>query len=227
MAEVSKIKVLLVDDHAIMRYGLRQILSDTEDMIVAGEAENSEQAIRLVREQEFDVVVLDITLPDRSGMDTLKLIKRDHPKLAVLMLTMHGEKEFGVRALKAGASGYLTKNSVAEQLVKAVRKIAKGKKYIGPTLAEELANSFGTETDQPLHETLSDREYQILCMIASGTSLSEMAARLSISPKTISVYRARVMAKMKFRNNTEITHYAIKHQLVQLGFHAPTSKSSL
>ena len=212
---MSKIKVLLVDDHAILRQGLRQILLDSEDMEVAGEAENSDQAIRLAREHQFDVVVLDITLPDRNGIETLKLLRRDQPKLAVLILTMHSEKEFGVRALKAGASGYLTKHSAAEQLVNAVRKVAKGKKYIGATLAEELANSFGAVSDQPLHETLSDREYQVLCMIASGTALSEMAAKLSLSPKTVSVYRARVMAKMKFRNNTEITHYAIKHQLVQ------------
>lgn len=212
---MSKIKILLVDDHAILRQGLRQILLDSEDMEVAGEAENSAQAIRLAREHHFDVVVLDITLPDRNGIETLKLLRRDQPKLAVLILTMHSEKEFGVRALKAGASGYLTKHSAAEQLVNAVRKVAHGKKYIGAILAEELANSFGTESDQPLHETLSDREYQVLCMIASGTALSEMAAKLSLSPKTVSVYRARVMAKMKFRNNTEITHYAIKHQLVQ------------
>ncbi|CAG4882212.1 DNA-binding response regulator [Georgfuchsia toluolica] len=211
---MSKIKILLVDDHAILRQGLRQILLDSEDMEVAGEAENSAQAIRLAREHQFDVVVLDITLPDRNGIETLKLLRRDQPKLAVLILTMHSEKEFGVRALKAGASGYLTKHSAAEQLVNAVRTVAKGKKYIGAALAEELANSFGTESDQPLHETLSDREYQVLCMIASGTALSEMAAKLSLSPKTVSVYRARVMAKMKFRNNTEITHYAIKHQLV-------------
>ncbi len=214
---MSIIKILLVDDHAILRHGLRQILSDSEGMVVEGEAENSDQAIRLAREHQFDVVVLDITLPDRNGLETLKLLRREQPKLAVLMLTMHGEDEFGVRALKAGASGYLTKQSAAEQLVNAVRKVASGKKYIGPVLAEELAKSIGDNSDQPPHETLSDREYQVLCMIASGTTLSEMAAKLSLSPKTISVYRARVMAKMKFRKNTELTHYAIKYGLVELG----------
>jgi two-component system, NarL family, invasion response regulator UvrY len=208
-------KILLVDDHAILRHGLRQILAENDDMEVAAEADNSEQAIRLAREQAFDVVVLDITLPDRNGLETVKILKRDHPKLAVLMLTMHGEDEFGVRALKAGASGYLTKKSAPDQLVTAVRMVASGRKYIGQKLAEELAKSFGNDNDQPPHETLSDREYQILCMIASGNALSEMAAKLSISPKTVSVYRARVMAKMKFSNNAEMTHYAIKHQLVQ------------
>lgn len=216
-------KILLVDDHAILRHGLRQILSDSEGMEVTAEAENAEQAIRLVREQPFDVVVLDITLPDRNGLETLKILKREHPKLAVLILTMHGEDEFGVRALKAGASGYLTKKSAPDQLVNAVRMVAGGRKYIGPQLAEELAKSFGNDSDQPPHETLSDREYQILCMIASGTALSEMAAKLSISPKTVSVYRARIMAKMKFSNNAEMTHYAIKHQLVQWAPKALTS----
>lgn len=210
------VKILLVDDHAILRHGLRQILSDTEGIEVAGEAENSSQAIRMAREQKFDVVLLDITLPDRNGLETLKILKRDHPKLAVLILTMHGEDEFGVRALKAGAAGYLTKKSAPEQLVNAVRQVASGRRYIGPALAEELAKSLGDESDQPPHETLSDREYQVLCMIASGVGLSEMAAKLSISPKTVSVYRARVMAKMKLKNNAEITHYAIKHNLVQM-----------
>lgn len=210
------VRILLVDDHAILRSGLRQILSDTEGIDVAGEAENSAQAIRMVREQKFDAVLLDITLPDRNGLETLKILKREHPKLAVLILTMHGEDEFGVRALKAGASGYLTKKSAPEQLVNAVRQVAAGRRYIGPTLAEELANSLGDEGDQLPHELLSDREYQVLCMIAAGVGLSEMAGKLSISPKTVSVYRARVMAKMKLRNNAEITHYAIKHNLVQL-----------
>lgn len=209
------IRVLIVDDHAIVRHGLRQIVSETDDIRVEGEAENSAQAIRELRERTFDVVLLDISLPDKNGIETLKQIRRDWPSTAVLMLTTHAEDEFGVRSIKAGAAGYLTKQSAASQLVTAVRQVAAGRKYINPSLAEELARMVGGDNDaRPSHELLSDREYQTFIMIASGKSLSEMAASLSLSPKTVSVYRSRVLEKMQLKNNVEIAQYAVKNGLV-------------
>lgn len=209
------IRVLIVDDHAIVRHGLRQIVSETDDIRVEGEAENSAQAIREMRERNFDVVLLDISLPDKNGIETLKQIRREWPSVAVLMLTTHAEDEFGVRAIKAGAAGYLTKQSAASQLVTAVRQVSAGRKYISPSLAEELARMVGGDGGtRPSHELLSDREYQTFIMIASGKSLSEMAASLSLSPKTVSVYRSRVLEKMQLKNNVEIAQYAVKNGLV-------------
>lgn len=209
------IRVLITDDHAIVRHGLKKILSDTEDMSVAGEADTGAHAIKLMREVPCDVVLLDISLPDRSGIEILKQIKKERPKLAVLMLSMHTEREFAVRALKAGASGYLTKQSAPMQLVAAIRHVSAGKKYITPSLAEEVANMLSGDFEQPPHKMLSDREYQTLCLIASGRTLSGIANELLLSPKTVSVYRARVLEKLKLRNNSEITRYAIKNQLVE------------
>lgn len=209
------IKVLIADDHAIVRHGLRQIVSETEDIRVEGEAESSAQAIRELRENAFDVVLLDISLPDKNGIETLKQVRREWPAVSVLMLTTHAEDEFGVRAIKAGAAGYLTKQSAASQLVTAVRQVASGRKYISPSLAEELARMVGNGSDsRPVHELLSDREYQTFIMIASGKSLSEMATSLSLSPKTVSVYRSRVLEKMHLKNNVEIAQYAVKNGLV-------------
>ena len=209
------IKVLIADDHAIVRHGLRQIVSETEDIRVEGEAESSAQAIRELRENAFDVVLLDISLPDKNGIETLKQVRREWPAVSVLMLTTHAEDEFGVRAIKAGAAGYLTKQSAASQLVTAVRQVASGRKYISPPLAEELARRVGDGNDsRPAHELLSDREYQTFIMIASGKSLSEMATSLSLSPKTVSVYRSRVLEKMHLKNNVEIAQYAVKNGLV-------------
>ncbi len=209
------IKVLIADDHAIVRHGLRQIVSETEDIRVEGEAENSAQAIRELRDNAFDVVLLDISLPDKNGIETLKQVRREWPAVSVLMLTTHAEDEFGVRAIKAGAAGYLTKQSAASQLVTAVRQVASGRKYISPSLAEELARMVGDGSDsRPVHELLSDREYQTFIMIASGKSLSEMATSLSLSPKTVSVYRSRVLEKMHLKNNVEIAQYAVKNGLV-------------
>ncbi|HTP97462.1 MAG TPA: response regulator transcription factor [Burkholderiales bacterium] len=209
------IRVLIVDDHAILRRGLKQILSETEDMTVAGEAENSQQALQILREGAWDVVLLDISMPDRNGIDTLKLIKKEKPKLAVLMLSMHPENQYAIRALKAGASGYLTKQSAPAQLVTAIRQVTKGRKYVSPTLAEELANTLGEDTETPPHEQLSNREYQTLTLIASGKTLTEIAGELKLSVKTVSVYRARVLAKLKLKNNAELTHYGIKNGLVE------------
>jgi two-component system, NarL family, invasion response regulator UvrY len=208
------LKLLIVDDHAIVRHGLRQIVSDTDDIRVEAEADNSAGAVRLVRERSFDVVLLDISLPDKNGMETLKQLRRERPEIRVLMLTSHAEDEFGVRALKAGAAGYLTKQSAAALLVTAIRQVASGRRYISPALAEELARTLGDDIDKLPHEHLSDREYQTFIMIAQGKALSEMAAVLSLSPKTVSVYRSRVLEKMRLKNNVELTHYAVKSGLV-------------
>ena len=208
------IRVLIADDHAIVRQGLRQILAETTDMVVAGEAETAHEALKLVREAEWDVALLDISMPDKSGIDTLKLIRKERPKLPVLMLSMHPEDHYAVRCLKAGASGYLTKQSAPVQLVRAIRQVAAGRKYISPAVAEELANSIGSDFDQPAHATLSDREYQTLRLIATGHSLSEIAAQLSLSAKTVSVYRARLLEKLNLKNNADVAHYAVKNNLV-------------
>ena len=209
------IRVLIADDHAIVRQGLRQILSDTPDMLVAGEAENGVQALQMVRQGGWDVVLMDVTMPERNGIDTLKLLKKEFPKLPVLILSMHPEEHYAIRALKAGASGYLTKQSAPEQLVTAIRQVAGGKKYVSAAVAEELANAIGEDTDKLPHEKLSDREYQTLCMIASGKALSQIAEELNLSVKTVSVYRARLLEKMRLKNNAELTHYGLKHGLVE------------
>jgi len=208
------IRVLIVDDHAIVRRGLRQILAETSDIAVIGEAENGVQAVKIARQHAFDVMLLDISLPDKNGIEVLKQIKKERPKQVVMMLSMHVEHEFAVRALKAGASGYLTKQSAPALLVTAIRHVAAGKKYVSPALAEELASSLGSDTGQPLHATLSDREFQTLRLIASGKTLSGIAAELRLSPKTISVYRARLLEKLKLSNNSALTRYAIINHLV-------------
>jgi DNA-binding NarL/FixJ family response regulator len=208
------IRIIIVDDHAILRRGLSQIIAENADMQVVGEAESSSEALRLLREKPCDVVLLDVSLPDRNGIETLKLVRREMPKLRVLMLSMHPENQYAVRALKAGAAGYLNKQSAPSQLVSAIRQVQRGGKYLTPAVAEELANSIGDDGDQPLHHTLSIREYQTLCLIASGKTLTEIGQQMSISVKTVSVYRARVLEKMRLKNNAELTHYAIKNQIV-------------
>ncbi|TVT48341.1 MAG: response regulator transcription factor [Denitromonas halophila] len=211
----KRIRVMIADDHAIVRQGLRQILSDIEDMEVAGEACNGVEALQLSRDGQWDVVLMDVSMPDRNGIDALKLIRKEQPKLPVLILSMYPEEQYAIRALKAGAAGYLTKQSAPEQLVTAIRQVASGKKYVSASLAMELAEAIGEDTDRPLHEKLSDREYQTLCMIASGKTLTQIADELNLSVKTISVYRARLLEKMRLRNNAELTHYGLKFGLVE------------
>ncbi|HEX7811070.1 MAG TPA: response regulator transcription factor [Burkholderiales bacterium] len=208
------IHLLIVDDHAIVRHGLRQVVSEAADIEVTAEAGSSQEAVRLLREQDFDMVLLDISLPDKNGIETLKMIKRDKPNLPVIMLTMHAEDEFGVRALKAGAAGYVTKQSAHDQLLNAVRQVAAGRRYISQDLAEELVRSIGESSEKLPHELLSDREFDTMRMLASGKSLSEIAQMFSISPKTVSVYRTRLLEKMKLKNNAEIAHYAMKNGLI-------------
>jgi DNA-binding NarL/FixJ family response regulator len=207
------IRVLIVDDHAIVRQGLKSILSDTEDMVVAAEADCSGRALQQIREGEFDVVLMDVNMPDRNGIDTLKLIRKESPRLPVLMLSMHAEDQYAIRALRAGAAGYLSKQGAPELLVSAIRQVASGKKYVSATLAEQLAEAI-TEDDRPPHERLSDREFQTLVMIASGKTLTQIGEELNLSVKTVSVYRARLLEKMKLKNNAELTHYGLKHGLV-------------
>jgi DNA-binding NarL/FixJ family response regulator len=215
MTSNNLIRIIIADDHAIVREGLKQILADSKDIVVTGDAENGVDAIKLVRKDDCDVLLLDISMPDRSGIEVLKQIKKESPKLAVLMLSMHREDQYAVRSLKAGASGYLNKQSAPNELVDAIRLVAAGRKYISPALAQELANQVGEDREVPLHETLSDREYQTFIMIASGKTVSDIAEELSLSVKTISMYRSRLLQKMKLRNNAELTHYGIKNELVE------------
>jgi DNA-binding NarL/FixJ family response regulator len=214
MTNNNKIKVIIADDHAILRAGLRQILAETDDIVVISEAQNAAEAIKQGCLPEADVILLDIALPDRSGMDALKYIKHVNNHVAVLMLSMYKEDQYAVRALKSGAAGYLCKQSASDNLVNAIRIVAKGKKFITPEVAEILANQVGVETEKAPHESLSDREFQTLTMIASGFSVSEIADKLALSVKTISMYRTRMLEKMQLRHNADLTHYAIKNHLV-------------
>jgi two-component system invasion response regulator UvrY len=214
MSDKATIRVFIADDHAIVREGLKQILAEQRDIIVAGEAENGLDALRLFPRSKCHVMLLDISMPDRNGIEVLKLVKKDKPELAVLMLSMHREDQYAIRALKAGAAGYLTKQSAPRELVTAIRQVAAGQKYVSAALAQALASQVGGDHEAPVHDTLSDREYQTLTMIASGKTVSEIAKELSLSVKTISEYRARLLVKMKLKNSAELTHYAIRNQLV-------------
>jgi DNA-binding NarL/FixJ family response regulator len=209
------IKVFIADDHAIVREGLKQILSDTSDMVAAGEAANSQEVLDKVHKGDWDVVLLDIAMPGRGGLDTLEQLKRARPGLPVLMLSMYPEEQYAVRALRAGASGYLTKESAPEELIAAIRKVSQGGRYVSASLAEKLASRLDRDAERPVHEMLSDREYQVMLMIASGKTVKEIADELSLSVKTISTHRARMLTKMGMRTNAEITYYAIKQGLIE------------
>ena len=208
------LKILIADDHSIVRAGLKQVLADTPDMTVTDEAGGSEEAIRKALDGDFDVVVLDISMPGRGGLEVLKQIKSQKPKLPVLVLSMHPEDQYALRVLKAGAAGYVTKESVTEELIDAIRKVSKGMKYVSAHLAQEIAFALDLDTERPIQETLSDREFQVLCMIASGKTAREIAEELSLSVKTVSTYRSRILEKMRMKSNAELTNYAIKNNLV-------------
>jgi len=208
------LKVLVADDHAIVRQGLKLILTEEFSSLMFGEARNSQELLAQMCKDNWDIVVLDITMPGRSGLDVLKEIKQLYPKTPVLVLSMHPEDQFAVRVLKAGAAGYLTKENVPEEMVKAVHKVIGGGKYVSATLAEKLAFDLQTDTERPPHESLSDREYQVMCMIASGKTVKEIAEELVLSIKTISTYRTRILEKLNMRTNAELTHYAVKCGLV-------------
>ena len=208
------LRVLVADDHAIVRQGLKSILTEEFSSLVFGEARNSQELLSQITKDSWDIVILDITMPGRSGLDVLKEVKQSCPKIPVLVLSMHPEDQFAVRVLKAGAAGYLTKENVPEEIVKAVRKVLGGGKYVSPSLAEKLAFDLEMDTGRPPHESLSDREYQVMCMIASGKTVKEIAEELVLSIKTISTYRARILEKLNMRTNAELTHYAVRNHLV-------------
>lgn len=209
------IKVLLADDHTMFREGLKQILSETSDIVVIDEAENTGEVLAKVCEQRFDVVILDITMPGRNGIDIISELKSGYPALQVLILSMHPEDQYAVRTIKAGAAGYITKNRAPRELISAIRKISTGEKYISPAVAEQLAIELEDDHQILPHQKLSDREYQVMCMIASGKTVNEIANELSLSVSTISTNRARILRKMNIKNSAELTYYAVKHGLVE------------
>ena len=207
-------KILITDDHTVVRQGLKLILADRFKKSVFGEARNAHEALTRASKEKWDVMILDITMPGRSGLEVLREIKRMRPKLPVLVLSMHPEDQFAVRLLKAGAAGYLTKESAGDELVGAIEKVVAGGRYISPALAERMASYLDIDVQKPPHERLSDREFLILRMIGSGQTVSQIAKELSLSVKTISTYRARLLEKMDMKTNAEVTHYAIQNELV-------------
>lgn len=208
------IRILVADDHAIVRRGLRQIVADESDMEVVGEAQTTQEILDLARQEEWDVIVLNISMPGRGGFEALKALKQTHSKRPVLVLSMYPEDQFAVRAFRAGAAGYMTKESAPEELVQAIRKVVRGGKYVSPSLAEKLAAELGEDAERPPHDALSEREYHVLCLLASGKTVTQIAAEMSLSVKTISTYRARLLEKMRMKTNAEVTRYAIEHRLV-------------
>jgi DNA-binding NarL/FixJ family response regulator len=208
-------KILLTDDHAVVRQGLKLILADHFKRALFGEARNAQEAFARVAKENWDVVVLDITMPGRSGLEVLRELKRLRPKMPVLVHSMHPEDQFAVRMLKTGAAGYLTKESAGEELVGAIERVVRGGRYISSSLAERMASYLNIDVHKAPHERLSNREFLVLRMIASGKAVSQIAKELSLSVKTISTYRARVLEKMDMKNNSELTHYAVQKSLVQ------------
>jgi DNA-binding NarL/FixJ family response regulator len=208
------INVVVIDDHAVVREGLKRIISENPGMVVSGEAGDGFEAMEVVKSNPCDVVLLDITMPNKNGLDVLKQIRSESPRLPVLVLSMHAEDQYAIRVLRAGAAGYLTKESAPAKLVQAIRKVVRGGKYVSQSLAEKLVFDLDTDIDKVPHETLSDREFQVLCMIASGKTVGDIAEELALSVKTISTYRVRILEKLQMKNNAEITRYAIKQGLV-------------
>jgi two-component system invasion response regulator UvrY len=212
------IRVLICDDHLIVRQGIKQILADASDIVLAGEADSGPEAVRLVRESGIDVVLMDIAMPQRDGLDVLRQLKNEFPKLPVLMLSTYPDKQYAVRSLKLGAAGYLNKSADSEQMIGAIRKVASGGLFITPAVAEQLATSVGAgrahETDKPLHEKLSHREYQVFRLLSVGHSVSEIADRLLLSSNTVSTYRARILEKTGARNDVELALYAVRSELM-------------
>ena len=207
-------RVLIADDHAVFRRGLKETLAEAFSRVTFGEAKTAQETLEQVRRQDWDVVILDISMPGKSGLDILDDLKRLRPKLPILLLSMHPEQQFARRALKAGAAGYLTKDSVPDELKVAVKKIAAGGRYVSATLAEKLAVDLREGAETPLHELLSDREFQVMRMIASGKTVKEIAENLSLSVKTVSTYRARILEKTGMKSNAELIRYALQSQLV-------------
>ncbi|UCF75783.1 MAG: response regulator transcription factor [Betaproteobacteria bacterium] len=208
------ITVLLADDHTIVRAGLKELLSETGDITVSGEANDGAEALARIRESDYDVAVLDMSMPGRSGIELIRQVKRERPRLPILVLSMHSEEQYAVRALKAGATGYLTKESAADQLVAAIRRIAAGGAFVTPETAQRLALDVNAAGAAAPHTLLSDREFQVLRLIADGKSVSEIAKQLTLSVKTISTHKTRIMRKMRLANQAELIRYAIEHELL-------------
>jgi len=208
-------RILIVDDHAVVRDGVKTIVAERYSEVVLGEASSASEALELARQQEWDAVILDISLGGRSGLEILKELKQLRPKLPVLILSMHSEAQYARRAFKAGAAGYLTKDSSRAELVRAINKVIEGGRYVSGALAEKLVFDIERGTGGPPHESLSDREFEVMCLIASGKTVTEISEVLSLSDKTISTYRARILEKMGMKTNAELTYYAIANKLVQ------------
>lgn len=208
------IKILIVDDHAIVREGLNRIIQSEQDMRVAGMAKDGSEVIRLMLENEIDVIVLDISMPGKSGLDLIKDVKQVQPLVKILMLSMYPEERFAMRSIKAGASGYLTKEMAPEEIVNAIRTIHSGRKYITSALADMIADELQNPSEKVPHELLSDREFEVLCMLAVGKPVVEIATILSLSESTVSTYRMRILQKMGLKTNSDLIHYGIEHGLV-------------
>ena len=209
------IRLLIADDHAVVRKGLKQIAEEAADIEVCGEARDATEVLQKAALSDFDLLILDISMPGARGLDLLKQIKEEHPRLPVLILTMHSEEHYAVRALKAGADGYLAKESAPDELIKAIRKTAGGGKYLSPSLAEMLADAIQQPADVQPHEFLSDREFQVLRLIAMGRRAREIGEELNISEKTVSTYRCRILKKMRMDSNAQLMRYALANGLVQ------------
>jgi len=203
-----------VDDHAVVRRGLKEILASEHDMDVVGEAKNGDEALELVRKLDWDVAVLDFSMPGRSGVELIKEIKRRHPGRPVLVLSMLPEEAHAAQVFKAGGSGYINKESAGEELTAAIRKVANGGKYVSANFAEKLATDLAPDAEKPLHESLSDREYRVMWLLASGKQINQIAAEMFLSPSTISTYRARILKKLKLTDNAALVRYAVKQQLI-------------
>jgi len=211
------IRVVIADDHTIVREGLKQLLLASGVFEIAGEARDGHEVLKLVREKDFDVLLLDLSMPGKSGMDLIKQVKSERPRLRILVLSMHQEHQYAIRAIKAGASGYLTKDSASTQLVSAIEKVAGGGAFISAEVAEQLALGAMPQTDGPPHSSLSDREYQVFQMLVAGRAVSEIAMELNLSVKTVSTHKARLMEKMGIDNQAELVRYAVRHRLVDDG----------
>ncbi len=209
------IRVLIADDHAIVRQGLKKILDESLEMEIVAEHANGVEALRWIRANPCDVALLDIAMPGMGGIDLLKQLREEKPKLPILILSIYPEDQYAVRLIKAGAAGYLTKESAPEVVMEAVRRVAAGKKYISPAVAEMLANEFGAPDGRLPHESLSDREFQIFLLLASARTVSEIAGTLALSVKTVSTYRGRILEKMQLRNNAELMRYAVENRLMK------------
>ena len=208
------IKILIADDHTLFRKGLKHILSEYPDLVVTDEASNGQEVLDKIWHNDYDMVLLDITMPGMTGLDALKQLKNDKPKLPVLVLSMHPEEQYAVRVIRAGASGYLRKESAPDELITAIQKISGGRKYITSSLAERLADDMEPTAEKPLHDTLSDREFEVFRMIAAGKTIKQIAEALFLNARTISTYRSRILEKMQIKTNAELIHYAIKHQIL-------------